>query len=49
MPGGDDQYSIFPRVDITDCIYLMGDYNSDDYESMKAYTQFKMKLNWLEI
>lgn len=49
MNGGDDPYSIFPRIDITDYIYLMGDVNSDDYESMKAYTQFKIKLNWLEI
>lgn len=49
MPAGDDTFSIFPRIEITDHIYLMGDYSSDDYKSPKAFTQFKMKLNWLEI
>jgi hypothetical protein len=27
----------------------MGDYFSNDFESMKAYTEFKIKVNWLEI
>jgi len=49
MNGGDDLFSIFPRIDITDHIYLMGDYHSDDYKSMKAFTQFKIKVDWLEI
>lgn len=38
QPEGEDSYSVFPRIDITDHIYLMGDYFGDDYASMKAYT-----------
>ena len=49
QPMDQDLFSIFPRVDITDHIYLMGDYFSNDFESMKAYTEFKIKINWLEI
>lgn len=49
LPNGDDSYTVFPRVDITEHVYLMGDYMSEDYESMKAYTQFKIKTDWLEI
>lgn len=38
LPDSDDSYSIFSRIDITDYVYLMGDYMSENFESMKAYT-----------
>jgi hypothetical protein len=48
-PQGDDSFTVFPRMDITDYVYLMGDYQSDNFDSMKAYTTFKIKLDWLEV
>ena len=30
QPEGDDDYTIFPRIDITDYVYLYGDYFSND-------------------
>jgi hypothetical protein len=35
----EDNYSVFPYIDITDSVFLMGDYFSTDYTQMKAYTK----------
>ena len=49
QPEGDDDFSIFPRIDITDYVYLFGDYFVHDLKEMKAYTEFKIKVDWLEV
>lgn len=35
----EDNYSVFPYIDITDNVFLMGDYFNTDYNQMKAYTK----------
>ena len=35
----EDNYSVFPYIDITESVFLMGDYFSTDYTQMKAYTK----------
>lgn len=34
-----DNFSVFPYLDITNSVFLMGDYFNTDYTQMKAYTK----------
>lgn len=49
VPDGDDNYSIFPRIDLTDSIMMLGDYYSDDFDMPKAWTEFNLKIDWVEV
>ena len=44
-----DLFSIFPRLDISDGIYMLGDYFNTDYSQPKAWTEFNIKVDWLEV
>jgi hypothetical protein len=47
--NNDDEFSVFPRLDITSDIYLMGDYYSTNYDQMKAYTNLKIKFDYYNV
>lgn len=49
IPDGEDNYSVFPRLDITDSIMMLGDYYSTDYSQPKAWSEFSIKIDWLEV
>ena len=44
-----DNYSVFPYIDITDSVFLMGDYFNTDYTQMKAYTKLQLKLDYYNV
>jgi hypothetical protein len=45
----EDNYSVFPYLDITNNVFLMGDYFSTDYTQMKAYTKVQLKLDYYNV
>lgn len=49
IPNGDDNFSIFPRIDIKYGIKLLGSYFDTDYKTEKTWSEFEIKINWLEI
>ena len=49
LTEGEDDYTIFPKMDILSDINIMGDYNSQNYSNMKAYTQLELKADFFEI
>lgn len=49
LTEGEDDYTIFPKMDILADINIMGDYNSQNYSNMKAYTQLELKADFFEI
>jgi len=49
IPDGDDNFSIFPRLDIKSGINMMGNYFSTDYKTPKTWSEFEIKINWLKV
>ena len=49
LKEGEDDYTIFPQMDILSNISIMGDYHSQNYSNMKAYTQLELKADFYEI
>ena len=41
-----DKYNLFPEIDITDNVVLMGDMNNQDTWLMKAYSVFEIQLDY---
>jgi len=46
---GDDNFSIFPKIDIKSGISMMGNYFSTDYKMPKTWSEFEIKINWLKV
>ena len=44
-----DKYGLFPEVDITNNVNVMGNYFSQDTELMKAYSTFEIQIDYLEL
>lgn len=44
-----DLFSVFPSVNIKDSVYLMGDYFSTDYSTLKSYTELEIKIDFYEV
>lgn len=49
LEEGEDDYTIFPKMDILKDISIMGDYHSQNYSNMKAYTKLELKADFYEI
>jgi hypothetical protein len=45
----DDEYSIFPVLQIQDDIKLLGNYFSTNYKNVKSFTKIELKADLLEI
>jgi hypothetical protein len=44
-----DKYGLFPEIDITENVNLMGDIDNQDKWLMKAYSQFDIQLDYLAL
>ena len=44
-----DPFSVFPKLDISKSMHVMGDYNSNDYSQMKTSTKFEIKADFYQI
>ena len=42
-----DKYGLFPEIDIKDNVNMMGTYNSDNTELMKAYSVFEIRIDYM--
>lgn len=45
----DNEYSIFPKLSITDDVDLLGNMFSNDYDSTKSYSKIELKVDMLEV
>jgi len=46
---GDDEYSMFPRLTITDDVFLLGNMFSTNYDNTKSFTKLELKVDLLEV
>ena len=46
---GDDEYSMFPRLTITDDVYLLGNMFSTNYNNTKSFTKLELKVDLYEV
>lgn len=44
-----DKYNLFPTLDITDNVNVMGDMMNQDTQLMKAYSSFEIQINYYEL
>jgi len=44
-----DKFALFPEIDITNNINLMGDIYNQDTQLMKAYSSFEVQINYYEL
>jgi len=41
-----DKYNLFPTLDITEEINVMGDFINQDTQLMKAYSSFEIQIDY---
>jgi len=44
-----DKYGLFPEIDITPNVNLMGDITSQDTLLMKAYSTFEIQIDYYQL
>jgi len=44
-----DKYALFPEIDITPNVNLMGDIYNQNTELMKAYSTFEIQIDYYEL
>mmetsp|Transcript_29430 Transcript_29430/g.44553 ORF Transcript_29430/g.44553 Transcript_29430/m.44553 type:complete len:380 (+) Transcript_29430:274-1413(+) len=49
LSSDEDKFSIFPYIDISDYVNILGDYYSFNETKMKAWTKLEIKIDYLEL
>lgn len=45
----EDDYSIFPKLNIKDGIHVLGNYFSTNYDKVKSFSKLELKVDMLEV